>query len=927
MIRTIGKQLRLILLAAAVLAVPMLTSGTPASAHTHADPDLAQYVDPLIGTAPSNSPNPVPGGAGGSTFPGAIVPFGMVQFSPDTPNGSPSGYGYQDAAIEHFSLTHFNGAGCPNHEDIPLLPVTGPVSAAPDTKWANYRSSFTHDSEVASPGYYKVRLAKYDTLAELSATTRTGFARFTYPATTQASLLVGTGGSATGERSGSLTVVGSDQLDGTVTAGGFCGSSKTFKIHFSMRFDRPFTSSGTWLGNAVTAGSQTVTGTRAGGYVTFDTTANPVVQMKIGLSFVSVANAQANLAAESPGWDFAAVRDGALVAWNKILNRVRVAGGTADDMAKFYTALYHVLLNPNISSDVNGEYMGFDHAVHTAGGMTVYQNYSGWDIYRSWIQLVSLIAPRETTDIVKSMVLDGQQGGELPKWSQQTNEDFVMTGDPGPIIVSSAYAFGVRDFDTAAALELMHKVGSDPGANAQGNPIRGNLTAYLDDQFISGEASDSLEYSASDFAIAQFARALGDSQKYHRYMRQAQWWLNVFNPASNYINPRYSQENWVWPLSPAANDGFTEGNAAQYTWMVPYNLHSLIDLMHGPATAIQRLDHLFTEVNAGLTQPYFYIGNEPEFATPWAYNFAGAPWKTQQVVRRIVTESFTADPGGLPGNDDLGAMSSWLVWAYLGLYPATPGADTLALHGPAFTSATIDLGNGHSLQINGAGAADDAPFVQSLAVDGKATTRTWLHYSEIAQGATLDFTMGGEANPHWGNRPADEPPSFTDDFVPPPAAPDLGPNLALGKTATGSMPCGAAEAAANAVDGSLMMNSKWCSLASPKWLQVDLGASTKVGAFMIKHAGLGGETSAWNTKDFNIQVSTDGTEWKTVLVVAGNTSSITVNDVPYTQARYVKLNVTRAENCCGSGATRIYELEVYGTHLHQDVFLPRLYRN
>lgn len=891
-----------------------------------AEPDLTQYVDPLIGTAPSNSPDPVPGGAGGSTYPGAVVPFGMVQFSPDTPNGSPSGYAYNDTTIEDFSLTHFNGAGCPNNEDIPMLPITGAPGSSPGSSWTSYSSRFSHAGEVALPGSYAVRLDRYDTQVELGATTRTGFARFTFPPTTEATLLVAAGRSATGQRQGSILILDDHQIDGTVTAGGFCGSSKTYQIHFTIQFDRPFGGLGTWLGDSVQADSRAISGTRSGGYVTFDTSSNPVVQMKIALSFVSVENARANLAAESPGWDFAAVKANAGTAWNAILNRVQLTGGSSDDLTRFYTALYHVLQNPNVASDVNGQYMGFDGAVHTAGDMTVYQNYSGWDIYRSWIQLVSLVAPQETADIVQSMVLDGQQGGELPKWSQQTNEDFVMTGDPGPIIVSSAYAFGVRDFDTAAALGLMHEVGSNPDARMQGSPIRGNLSSYMEDKFISGDASDSLEYSVSDFAIAQFARSLGDMDKYHHYMSHAQWWINVFNRSSNYINPRYSATNWAWPLDPEANTGFTEGNAAQYTWMVTYNLKSLIDLMHGRATAIQRLDHLFTEVNAGLSQPYFYIGNEPEFATPWAYTFAGAPWKTQEVVRRIIEESFTAQPGGLPGNDDLGAMSSWLVWAYLGLYPATPGADTLVLHGPFFASETIDLGHGHVLRINGTGAGPGAEYVQSLEVKGAATTRPWLHFSEIAGGATLEFTMGDSPNTDWGNDPADAPPSFSDDFAAPPAAPDLGPNLALGNVATGSMPCAPSEDAANAVDDSLMNNSKWCSLAASKWLQVDLGSEMIVGSFVIKHAGLGGESTGWNTRDFNFQVSLDGADWKTVASVTGSADSITIHDIPYTSARYVKLNVTRAENCCGTGAVRLYELEVHARHSHQDLYLPMLYR-
>lgn len=881
-----------------------------AHATSLATQNLVQYVNPFIGTGPSNSPNPVGGGAGGSTYPGAVVPFGMVQFSPDTPNGSPSGYLYSDTSINDFSLTHFDGAGCPNNDDIEILPITGSPGSSPGSNWTSYAASYTKSSESASPGYYKTVLSTYNTTVELTATTRTGMARFTYPSTTQATVLINSSRSATGSRNGSISVSGS-QITGSETAGGFCGASKTFVIYYAIQFDQAPTAHGTWLGSTISPGSSSTSGTNSGAYVTFNTSSNTVVQMKVALSYVSIANAQQNLSTENSGWSFSTVQSNASNAWNTMLNRVQVSGGTTDDLTKFYTALYHVLQSPNVASDVNGQYMGFDFAVHTASsGLTIYQNYSGWDIYRSWTALVALIAPDVMNNIAESMVLDGQQGGEIPKWSQENNEDFIMTGDPGPIIVSSAYAFGARSFDTATALSLMNNVGTNTSATTQGSPIRGNLGTYLNLHYIPGDASDSLEYSASDFAIAQFAKAMGNTSMYNTFMTHAQWWINVFNTSTSYITPRNSDGTWATPLDPASDSGFTEGNAAQYTWMVTYGLSSLFNLMGGTQTAIQRLDHLFTQYNAGLSLPYFYIGNEPEFATPWAYTFAGAPWGTQLNVRNIMTQIFTTGAGGLPGNDDLGATSAWYVWAALGLYPATPGADTLVLHGPEFSSETIQLANSKVLQINGSGAADNAPYVQSLTVNGSATTRTWLHYSEIANGATLNFTMGTSPNTSWGVNASDVPPSFNDGFTPPPPAPNLGTNLALNKPTTASSPCASTEIASNAVDGVLKNNSKWCSLTSPSFLQVDLGSNQTVGSFVIKHSGLGGETTAWNTSAYNIQLSTDGSTWTTVVNVSGSTASRTYNTITPQTARYVRLNVTTPTGN-GNSATRIYEFEVY----------------
>jgi predicted alpha-1,2-mannosidase len=898
--KTVGAAGALLL---AALGVGGLTS---APAHAATNLSLTQYADPLVGTDDSSAPNPVPGGAGGSTYPGAVVPFGGVQFSPDTPTASPSGYRFSDSSIEDFSLTHFDGAGCPNNEDLPLLPVTGALGTSPGSNWTGYASPYTKANEKAVPGYYKNRLDKYATDVELTATTRTGMGRLTYPSSTASRLLINTSRSATGSRSGSVRISGSE-VTGSVTAGGFCGSSKTYQIFFDIRFDRAPTGFGTWNGATVSDGSASTSGTNTGAYVTFDTTSAPTVQFTAGLSYVSVANAQANVTAENNGWDFTAVRTAADTAWNTILNRAQATGGSATDLEKFYTALYHVFQSPNISSDVNGDYRGFDNVVHNSA-RPVYQNYSGWDIYRSWAALIALIAPTEASDIANSMVLDGQQGGLLPKWSQQTNEDFVMTGDPGPIIVSSLYAFGTRGFDTAAALSLMEKASN--GGTTQGSPIRGNQSTYTSLHYLNGAPSDSLEYSASDFAVAQFANALGNTSSYNTHMTRAQWWRNTYSVESGYTQPRNSDGSWTWPLDPASNTNFTEGNAAQYTWMVPYDYADLINDMGGRQTAIQRLDHHFTQVNAGQTLPYYYIGNEPEHAVPWAYDYARDPAGASDAVRKVMAESYTIGAGGLPGNDDLGATSAWYVWAALGMYPATPGADTLAIHGPSFPSVLIQRPGGN-ITINSAGSGT---YVQGLTVNGAATSHNYLRYPDVAAGATLNFTMGATPSASWGTAASDTPPSFTDGATPVPAAPELGTNLAQGKAVTASSPCATAESGDKAVDGSLKNNSKWCSKTAGATLQVDLGATSTVSSFVVKHAGLGGENTGWNTGAFQIQTSTDGVTWSTAASVSGSRSSRTYNAVTPQQARYARLVVSTPANTTGSGsdAARIYELEVYG---------------
>lgn len=897
----IGRALTSIVISAAfVLALP------PVSANA-AVLNLTQYVNPFIGTDDSNSPNPVGGGAGGSTVPGPVAPFGMVQFSPDTPTASPSGYRFSDSQIQEFSLTHFNGAGCPNNEDIGILPITGAVSASPGTSWTNYQATQVKGSEVAQAGYYKSVLSTYgNTQVELSTTKRTAIMRLAYPASTQARVLINTSKSATGSRSGSISISGAT-VSGSFTGGGFCGSSKTYQIFYFGQFDRTPTGTGTWLGGTVSAGSTSTSGTNSGGYVTFDTSTNAAVNFKIGISFVSVANAQANLTAEQSGFAFDTVRTNANNDWNTILNRVQATGGSATDLQKFYTALYHVFINPNVASDVNGQYLGFDNAVHSSP-RTIYQNYSGWDIYRSWAALVAVIAPDEAADIANSMVIDGQQGGLIPKWSHNHNEHFVMTGDPGPIIVSSLNAFGVTNFDRTAALNLMNA--SSNGGTTQGGAIRGRQSEYASQHFIDEDSSDSLEYSASDFAVAQFAQRQGNTSLYNTYIARAQWWANVWNPETSYIQRRNPDLSWVLPLDPASDANYTEGNASQYTWMVTYNFGSLINLMGGPVTARQRLDHHFTQLNGGLTQPYFYIGNEPEHGVPWAYNWAQSPAGTSTAVRRVMNESYTTGAGGLPGNEDLGATSAWFVWAALGMYPATPGADTLALHGSLFPSILITRPGG-TIQINGTNAGQGNQYVQNFSLNGSSQTRNWIRYADIAAGGTLAYTMGSGAS-GWGTGAGDVPPSFNDGWTPPAAAPNLGTNLALGKPATGSASCATSEGPAMAFDGKLGVSSKWCSAAAgTKTLTVDLGSVQNVSSFVVKHAGLGGEQTGWNTGAFTIGTSTDNVTFTQRVSVTGSRASRTYHPIAAASARYVRLSVTTPAND-GNGAARIDEFEVYG---------------
>jgi predicted alpha-1,2-mannosidase len=731
------------------------------AAHVHAgqvraaDLALTPYVDPFIGTAPGGSSFGFDGDSG-DTFPGAAYPMGMLQWSPDTPSRLPGGYYYPDSTITGFSLTHFSGRGCRVYQDIPFLPMVGPVTASPATSGPTYWSHFSHSTESAHPGYYRVQLADPHVTVELTATPRTSFGQFTYPASTASTMLINAGGSAKGTTHAQVTITGIHQVSGSATSMLGCGTNP-YTIYFAASFDRPFSSFGTWNGRTVTPGSSSSTGSQSGAFVTFDTTFNRVVQVKVGISFVSRANAEANVTSENPGWDLTRVRQAAAAAWNARLNSIQVQGGTDDEKRIFYTALYHAFFHPNLFNDVNGQYLGFDGHVHTvASGHAQYEDISGWDLYRSLMPLRAILAPAETSDIAQSLVNDAQQGdGHVPRWEQANADSRGMNGDHGDALIAQAYAFGATGFDAAAALRAME--------TGQAK-IRQGLNDYLSLGYVAaGTANNAValteEYSIDDFSIAQLARALGDASTSKLYRRRSGNWQQVFNTLSGYMQPRKRDGSWAAHFSPISQSGFREGNATQYSWMVPFNLRSLFEKMGGNTRVVSRLDTFFTRLNEGPDSPYAFMGNEPCFAVPWAYDFAGAPWRTQQVIRQIQTHLYHPTPGGLPGNDDGGALSSWYVFSALGLYPEIPGVGGFVVGSPLFSSVTVRLAGGQTLQINAPGAADATPYVQSLHLDGQATTNLWMPWQTVEHGATLDFALSGNPT-SWGSNPADAPPSY-----------------------------------------------------------------------------------------------------------------------------------------------------------------------
>jgi len=387
------------------------------------------------------------------------------------------------------------------------------------------------------------------------------------------------------------------------------------------------------------------------------------------------------------------------------------------------------------------------------------------------VQLLAMLFPKESSDMVTSLVLAAQQGGGLPNWPVANSEACAMVGNPSSPIIAGIYAFGARDFDAKGALAAMLKSATDPNANEGSCPEWDNLSDYLQRGYLGPDTvrpdnrrsgpSQTLEFTTADFSIAQFAQALGETDTYQAFMKRAQFWKNVFNPHTGYVTPRKKDGSFV-PVTPTSRRDYVEGNAEQYSWAVPYNLRALFDLMGGNAKVVARLNRFFTELNVFDTKPYAWMGNEPCFAVPWAYDFAGAPWGAQSVARRTELELFNARPEGEPGNDDLGALSAWYVFAALGAYPAIPGVGGLALNSPLFPAATIQLGNGSRIGIEAENAAAQNPYVQSLNVNGQPYEKTWLPYELLSRGATLRFKLGSLPNKDWGTKPEDAPPSFSE---------------------------------------------------------------------------------------------------------------------------------------------------------------------
>ncbi|MFF1490159.1 GH92 family glycosyl hydrolase [Streptomyces sp. NPDC058319] len=763
----------------AVAAVALLGAALTAPAAQAAARDtgrLTDLVNPFIGTENE-----------GNTYPGAAVPFGMVQFSPDT--GHNTGYDHSQNHIRGFSLVHLSGVGCGLGGDLPVLPTTGDVT---ETDNAKYEAEFSHDTEQAAPGYYKVGL-KNGIGAELTATARTGVQRYTFPATDKANVLLDAGQSLHRVISTQVEVLDNRTVRTALTGSGFCQDTEPYTVYTITRFDRPFASFGTWDGSSVTAGSRSGHG---GAYVRFDTTKDRTVEATTALSYVDARGAALNLRAEG-GRSFDRVREAARRSWEDRLDDVRVKGGGDTLRRTFYSSLYRSFLAPNIGSDVDGRYTGWDRRVHRAKGFTYYQNWSLWDTYRTQSQLLSLLAPREARDMAVSVIHIDEESGWLPKWGYGTVETNIMTGDPVTPFLTNAYQQGLlkgREGYEERAYRALRKnadgvpPADSPAVGREANKeylakgfapyIKGRPHAKPGDSDYDHGPSATLEYALSDAMLAEMARGLGHEADAARYSARAQNYRAVFDSSTGFFRARDASGAFTGPADPARSEGFHEGTAWQYQWLVPQDLPDMIALIGGEQAANARLDSFFaydqlvrdpakTAREVWVNGPYDYYNadkynpqNEPDLIAPYTYLSTGQPWKTTDVVHAALT-LFTDTPTGMTGNDDLGTMSAWNVLSSIGVFPVQPGYATWGLSTPVFERVDLTLDRRYyprgALTVTAPGTSEASHYIQSARVDGSAYGRTYLTTGDLRHTRSLSFTVGARPST-WGTGAQAGPP-------------------------------------------------------------------------------------------------------------------------------------------------------------------------
>ncbi len=736
---------------------------------------LTQFVDVFIGT-----------GGHGHCYPGATVPFGMVQLSPDTGVGDwdhCSGYHHDDTSIIGFSHTHLSGTGAADLLDILLMPGTGPARTEPGSKdnpGEGYRSRFSHKTERAEPGYYTVFLEDSKVLAELTATERVGLHRYTFPGDATSHFVIDLvhGTIDPPQRvycnviSAELHLVGNDTITGGRRVQEWAPGRY---IYFAMKFFRPFASAEIFsdsksLGEA----AREAQGKFLKCVVKCPTTKDEVIHVKVGLSAVSIEGALKNLEAEVPGWDFEGTRRAANAAWEKELTKITIETQREDHKRIFYTALYHSLVAPTLFSDVDGQYRGMDLQVHRLrAGAKSYSTYSLWDTYRALHPLYTLVQTERLPDFLNTLILMAEQSpAGVPVWPLQGVETGCMIGYHSAPVLAEAYAKRIQGVDYAKAYPLWRKRAMDDDYRGLGYYRKlGFIPCDLEEEAV----SKTLEYAYDDWAVAHLAHAAGQENDCKLLLARSRNYKNTFDGSITFMRGRLADGKWASPFDPRGMGhskkwrDFTESNSWEATFLNQHDLYEYMKLFGGEKGFIEKLDTLFSQSSdlppdappdiAGMVGQYAH-GNEPGHHVAYMYAYAGEHFKTQSRVRMLLETMYHNDPDGLAGNEDCGQMSAWYVLSALGFYAFDPVSGNYVFGGPLFERASIQLGNGKTLEIEALGNGAEKQYMQSVKWNGQPYTKSWFRHADIAQGGTFVIEMGEKPNEKFGAAMADRPPSF-----------------------------------------------------------------------------------------------------------------------------------------------------------------------
>ncbi|MDR0660227.1 MAG: GH92 family glycosyl hydrolase [Prevotellaceae bacterium] len=730
-----------------ILAI-LILAGLLVSCGDQKKEELYKLVNPLIGTA-----------AHGHTFPGAIAPFGMVQLSPDTRLDSwdgCSGYHYSDNIIYGFSHTHLSGTGCLDYGDILLMPTTGEPTLSNEISDGNtaksYPSKFQHKNEMAEAGYYSVIIDDYNIKAELTATERTGYHKYRYPSSTGNIIIdLKHRDKVLGS---SIKIVSDTEIEGYRRSQSWAADQH---LYFIIHLSQPINRYGISLNDAMVEGDY-VEGTDIKAFVSFEAIQEPIV-VTVGISALSIANARRNITHKG---DFDTALEETRRKWNNELAKIEIEALSRNDKVVFYTSLYHAMTAPNLYSDVNGQYRGRDLQIHNTNGFDYYTVFSLWDTYRSAHPLLAIIDQKRTSDFIETFLLQYQQGGALPVWELSSNETGCMIGYHAIPVIYDAYMKGIRDFDTDLALEAMIHSATMKHLG---------IPHYMQYGFISSEnegesVSKTLEYAYDDWCIAMFAKELGKGNIYTEFIQRAQYYKNLFDAETGFFRAKLNN-GWFAPFDPReVNFNYTEANAWQYSFYVPHDINTHIDMIGGDEAYTKKLDRLFAENTettgriqadiTGLIGQYAH-GNEPSHSFAYLYNYVRQAWKGQERIREIMSTLYANAPDGLCGNEDCGQMSSWYVISALGFYPVCPGDGKLIIGSPMVKSAAVKLENGKTFTVKTANQADGNVYIDKIKLNGQPYTKSYITYDDIFSGSEIVFYMTDKPNKAFGSIASDRP--------------------------------------------------------------------------------------------------------------------------------------------------------------------------